>query len=176
MKIYFLFPLLLLSACAGLPPSIANAPATEVSYQQVSLDANSFKDVPVRWGGVIIDVDNEEHDSMLQIVSYPLDYTGRPQVNRTGEGRFVVKSSEFLDPAVYAKDKEITIAGVITGDTELTVGKRIIRVPLLNATAIYLWPKLTNYNYYSPYYGPYPYYPGYYPLYRGGFYGPFFRW
>ena len=126
MKVYFLFPFLLLSACAGLPPSIANAPTTEVSYQQASLDANSFKNVPVRWGGVILDVDNEEHDSLLQIVSYPLDYTGRPQLHRAGEGRFVVKSSEFLDPAVYAKNKEITIAGVIIGDTELTVGKRII--------------------------------------------------
>ncbi|MDP2225181.1 Slp family lipoprotein, partial [Nitrosomonas sp.] len=148
MKIFCLLPLLLLSACTGLPPSIANAPATEVSYRQVSVDSNSFKDVPVRWGGVIIDVENEAHDSMLQIVSYPLDYTGRPQIHRAGEGRFVVKSPEFLDPAVYIKDKEITIAGVITGDTELTVGKRIIRVPLLSATAIYLWPKLTNYNYY----------------------------
>ena len=111
----------------------------------------------------------------MQLACYPQAYAGLPEIHRDGEGRFVVKSPDFLDPEVYIKDKENTIAGVITGDTELTVGKRVIRVPLLSATAIYLWPKLTNYNYYSPYYGPYPYYPGYYPLYRGGFYGPFFR-
>lgn len=174
MKLYHLFPLLLLSACAGLPSPIANAPASDVSYQQASLDPNSFKEVAVRWGGLIIDVENDENTSLLQIVSYPLDFTGRPQLYKAGEGRFVIRSSEFLDPAVYAKDKEITIAGVITGDIERTVGKRMIRVPLLTATAIYLWPNYSSYYDYRPY-GPYPY-PGYYPFYPRGFYSPFYRW
>ena len=44
---------------------------------------------------------------------YPLNYYGRPQLNKPSEGRFVIKSTEFLDPAVYAKDKEITVAGTL---------------------------------------------------------------
>ncbi|WP_295626607.1 Slp family lipoprotein [uncultured Nitrosomonas sp.] len=39
----------------------------------------------------------------------------------------MVKTTEFLDPEVYAKDKEITVAGVIAGDIERTVGKRVIK-------------------------------------------------
>lgn len=177
MRPYLLLSCLLLSACAGLPSAVRDAPAVDVSYYQANRDIHSYKDAPVRWGGVIIDVENEAHSSLIQVLSYPLDYSGRPQLHKPGEGRFVIKSPEFLDPAVYAKDKEITVAGVIEGDIERTVGKRMIRVPLLSATAIYLWPVYhDHYDYRS--YGPYPYfgYPGYYPFYRGGFYGPYYRW
>lgn len=178
MKSYRLLLCLLLSACAGLPQAVREAPVMDVSYYQVSHDINTYKDAPVRWGGVIIDVENQEHFSLMQVLYHPLDYSGRPQLHKTGEGRFVVKSVEFLDPAVYAKDKEITVAGVIQGDIERTVGKRIIQVPLLSATAIHLWPVYPNYYNYRDY-GPYPYYfgyPGFSPFYRGGFYGPYYRW
>jgi len=177
MKLYLLLPCLLLSACAGLPSAVRDAPAVDVSYNQVSRDINNYKDVSVRWGGVIIDVENEEHSSLMQVLFYPLDFSGRPQLNKPGEGRFVIKSPEFLDPAVYSKDKEITVAGVIEGDIERTVGKRTIQVPLLSATAIYLWP--TYYDYYDYRgYGPSPYfgYPGYYPFYWGGYYYGPYRW
>ncbi|MEK6736672.1 MAG: Slp family lipoprotein [Pseudomonadota bacterium] len=179
MKPYLLLPYLLLSACAGLPSAVRDAPAVNVSYYQASRDINGYKDTPVRWGGVIVDVANETHSSLMQVLFYPLDYSGRPQLQKQSEGRFVVESPEFLDPAVYAKDKEITIAGVIKGDIERTVGKRIIRVLLLSATAIYLWQTYHNYyDYHYRGYGAYPYfgYPGFYPFYPGGFYGPYYRW
>lgn len=177
MKSYLILPCLLLSACAGLPPTIGNAPAIQLSYNQVSRDINSYKDVPVRWGGVIIDVENEERSSLMQILFHPLDYRGRPQLYKPGEGRFVVKSTEFLDPVIYAKDKEVTVAGIVIGDIERIVGKKVIQVPLLSATAIYMWPPYRSYYDYRNF-GPYPYfgYPGYYPFYRGGFYGPYYRW
>lgn len=179
MKPNLLLLCLLLSACMGLPSAVRNAPAVDLIYQQVSRDFDSYKDTPVRWGGVIIDVENEEHSSLMQVLFYPLDYSGRPQLHKPGEGRFVVASPEFLDPAVYTKDKEITVAGIIKGNIERTVGKRIIQVPLLSATAIHLWSIYSNqYNYRG--YGPYPYfgypaYPGFYPFYPGGIYSPYYR-
>ena len=96
MKPYLLLSCLLLSACAGLPPAIENAPAVQLSYNQVSRDINSYKDAPVRWGGVIIDVENEAQSSLMQVVFYPLDYSGRPLLHKAGEGRFVVKSPNSL--------------------------------------------------------------------------------
>ncbi|MBY0475506.1 MAG: Slp family lipoprotein [Nitrosomonas sp.] len=174
-----LLPYFLLSGCAGLPPAIGNAPAINVSYNQLSHDINNYKDEPVRWGGVIINVENEKNASLMQVLYYPLDFGGRPQPHKAGEGRFVVKTTEFLDPEVYAKDKEITVVGVIAGDIEQTVGKRIIQVPLLSATAIHLWPINPSYyinrGYGYPYFG-YPAYPGYNPFFGGGFYGPYYRW
>jgi len=174
--IYSPLPFLLLLACTALPPAVEHAPAVQLGYEQVNRAIDQYQGTPVRWGGVIIDVENDENSSLVQVVFHPLDFWGRPQLHKTGQGRFVIKSAEFLDPAVYAKDKEITVAGVLTGKIERTVGKRLIHVPLVTASALYLWPS----DYYdSRQYGPYPYYgyPGYAPFYRGGFYGgPYFRW
>ncbi len=176
MKRHLCLLCVLLSACTGLPANFGNVPTVQLSYQQVSSDIASYRESPVRWGGVIIDVDNEDQVSLMQVVYYPLDYSGRPQLHKPGEGRFVIKSAEFLDPAIYTKDKEITVAGVIIGNIERTVGKRVIQVPLLSATAIHLWPVYPNqYDYRG--YGPYPYfgYPGFYPFYPGGIYSPYYR-
>ncbi|MGH8685383.1 MAG: Slp family lipoprotein, partial [Nitrosospira sp.] len=88
-------------------------PVTNVTYSQASPNLSTYKETSVRWGGVIVDVENEENFTLLQVLSYPLNSYGRPQLNKQTEGRFVIKSTEFLDPAVYAKDKEITVAGTI---------------------------------------------------------------
>ncbi|WP_440233669.1 Slp family lipoprotein, partial [Escherichia coli] len=66
MKRYCIILGLLLNGCTGLPTAIQNAPYMNLSYSQVSSDSNSFKDVPVRWGGVIISVENEAQASLMQ--------------------------------------------------------------------------------------------------------------
>ena len=166
-----------LGACSGLPTAVKNVPVAKITYSEVSQNPNSYKDTSVRWGGVIIDVENEENFTLVQVLSYPLNFSGRPQLTKPSEGRFVIKSSAFLDPAVYAKDKEITVAGKLEGDIERMIGKKTVRLPLLSSKAIYLWPVYRNdpYGYgYSPYYG-YGYYGyGYYGSpYWGGYYRPY---
>ena len=181
MRLHLLPLCVFLSACAGLPSAVRDVPVTKLSYVQASGDPNSYKDTSVRWGGVVIDVENEQNYTLVQVLSYPLGYGGRPQLTKPSEGRFVIKSAEFLDPAVYAKDREITVAGVLQGDIERTIGKKTVRLPLLSATAIYLWPlyQADPYGYgyrgyggwgYSPYYG-YGYYGS--PFYWGGYYRPY---
>ncbi len=147
----------------------------DVPYSQASQSTN--KDASVRWGGVIIEVENEQDSSLVQVLFHPLDSYGRPQLNKPGEGRFVIKSTEFLDPVVYAKDKEVTVAGILAGNIERTIGKRVVRLPLISATAIHLWPPNERDNFYRRGFGDYrfnPYfgYPGY-PFYWRGYYGPY---
>ena len=140
MRLHLLPICLFLSACAGLPSAVKDVPVTKLSYTEASRDPNSYKNTSVRWGGSIIDVDNEQDYTLIQVLSYPLDFTGRPQFSKPSQGRFVIKSSEFLDPAVYAKDREITVAGVLEGDIERTVGKKTVRLPLVSSISMYLWP------------------------------------
>lgn len=162
----------LLNGCTSLPPAVKDFSYVDVPYQSANQDINAYKDVPVRWGGVIIDVENEKDFTLVQVLYYPLDYKGYPQLNKKAEGRFVIESTDFLDPAVYAKNTEITVAGTIKGDIERTIGNKTIRVPLISAEAIYLWPRDYRYSYYRD--GRYAY-PLYYPYF--GYYGsPFYYW
>jgi outer membrane lipoprotein len=172
--------LLLLSACSNLPPAIEKPPLYDISYGEATRNIARFKEAPVRWGGVIIDVENEQNFSLIQVLYYPLSSWGRPDTDDPNEGRFLIKSADFLDPAVYKKDTEITVAGVLKGDIERKVGNKTLRLPLISSTVIHLWPAYA----YAPgsYYGyggygygyPYPYYGYYgYPYYWGGYFSPY---
>jgi outer membrane lipoprotein len=182
MKRYSLLICLLVTACSNLPPAIKNPPLYDITYSQAIQNINNHKHAPVRWGGTIIDVENEQNFTLVQVLSYPLGSSGRPQLDEANEGRFIFKSAKFLDPVVYAKDKEITVAGTLEGDVERTIGKKILRLPLISSTVIYLWPDYYR-NYYGGYggfgygYGYYPYYGYYgYPYYWGGYYRPYRGW
>jgi outer membrane lipoprotein len=168
---------LLLSACSNLPPAIENPPLYDISYSQAIRNIAQFKDAPVRWGGVVIDVENEQNFSLVQVLYYPLNSYGRPRLDKANEGRFLIKSPQFLDPAVYTKDTEITVAGTLKGDVERKVGNKTLRLPLISSSIVYLWPAYVPGNYYGyggfgyayPWYGYY----GYYPYYWGGYYWPY---
>ncbi len=155
MKNYFLLICLLLTACSSVPPTIENPPAFDLSYHSALQDLNRYKNVPVRWGGVVAEVENEQNDSLVQVLFYPLNSYGRPMLDEQPEGRFVVKSTKFLDPLIYAKNSEITVAGTLNGSTDSTVGKKVMSVPLVVATTLYLWPDYNSNNYYG--YGGYGY-------------------
>ena len=183
MKYPFLFfTCFLLVACSNLPPAIEDPPAYDLSYQEVIPNIAKFKNAPMRWGGTIVEVENEPSFSAIQILLYPLGSHGRPDLDEPNQGRFVAKSPEFLDPAVYKKDTSITVAGVIEGDTERKVGNKLLRLPLVAAKQIHLWPEPYYYNNYYGGYGGFGYggfgYPyggfyGYYPYYWGGYYRPY---
>lgn len=172
MKRYLLTVCLLLSACSSVPVAIQNPPLYDLSYVEAIQKISNYKDAPVRWGGVIVDVENEQNFTLVQVLYYPLDSDGEPRTDKSSAGRFVFKTQQFLDPAIYTKNADITVAGTLTGDIERTIGKKVMRLPLISATTIYLWPvyEYDSYYYdgfgygygYNPYYGGYPYYWGSY--------------
>ncbi len=130
MRVHLLFLCLLLGACV-MPIAINDTRVADISYSQAIQSLDSNKDVLVRWGGIIIDVENEKKFSMLQVKFYPLNYLGRPQLDKSSEGHFAIKGAEFPNPVVYAKNMEITVVGTLKGAIERTVDEEIIRVPLI---------------------------------------------
>lgn len=175
MKSYALVFCLLLTACSHLPPAIENAPLYDVSYQQAAQNITHYKDAPVRWGGVIVEVENEQNASLVQVLYYPLNGYGKPQTDETNPGRFVFKTEKFLDPAIYSKNSLVTVAGNLAGNIDCVIGKKNLSLPLINASTIYLWPPQID-NYYGQAgfgFGYYPYGYGAYPYYWRPYYRPF---
>jgi len=166
-----LFLLLILSACSSTPSVIRDFSAVDIPYQLANQNTDSYQNTPIRWGGTVIEVENEADSSLMQVLYYPLDRDGFPQTSQTGEGRFAVKTSDFLDPAILKKDSKVTVTGKLTGKIERMVGNKLIRIPLITSEAIYLWPK--NHDVDRTYgYGRYPYgYFGYHPFFFRGYYG-----
>jgi outer membrane lipoprotein len=130
MRTCLLLFCLLLGACVA-PIVNKDVGVVEITYSQALQVLNSKEDVLVRWGGIIIEVQNEEKFSILQVKFYPLNYLGRPQIDKLSEGHFVIKGAEFPNPVVYAENMEITVVGTLKGNIERTVDGEIVRVPLI---------------------------------------------
>ena len=171
MKRAILFIYLLLTACSSLPPTIENPPVFDLSYSTANQEPTRYKNMPVRWGGIIAEVENEQNASFMQVLLYPLNSYGRPLLNEQPQGRFVVKSDKFLDPLVYAKKSEITVAGMLTGSINRTIGKKTVTLPLVSSSTLYLWPVYDYGNYYGGY-GYYPY--GGFGGFGGYYYSPYY--
>lgn len=149
MRLYLIFIYLLLGACTTLPPAFDDEKTKDISYSQVSADLDSYQDATIRWGGVIVDIEDDENFSWMQVSYYPLDYYGRPVLDKPSEGRFVIKTEKFHGATPYAADREITVVGVIDGKIERKIGDKYISSPLIKTTAIHLWPINYRGNYYS---------------------------
>lgn len=159
-RLLLLILLLSLNACSNLSPAIRNAPSMDLKPEQVLQNPGHYRGEPVRWGGIIIGVENENEVSRLQILSYPLNYYGRPHTSREYGSRFIVESKKFLDPAIFKLETEITIAGTVLGEVKRMIDKKTLTLPLISLKEVHLWPPRYYYNdfYYDDYFYR-PYYP-----------------
>jgi outer membrane lipoprotein len=169
---------LLLSACASqVPLLIRQAPTDSPSLVQVRAQVEDYVGQSVRWGGLLIATDNQEHASRLTVLAWPLGSDGKPRHSDDSDGRFIAIVPGFLDPAVYVANRLVTITGTLAhAETEL-VGEHPYAYPVVEAQAWYLWPESAAsrnaYPYsgwYDPWYGPWWYSPWYDPWYSPGWY------
>ena len=158
---------LLVAGCATVPEAIRTPPPDDLQPAAVRLEPERYRDAVVRWGGVIAAVHNDADETVLEIVARRLDSQGRPRDEDRSDGRFLARTSGFLDPAIYATGRELTVRGVVEGMVEQPIGEYRYRYPKLRAEQLYLWPVRLppepNYRY-DPYW-PYIWYPWYRPYY-----------
>lgn len=161
--------LLILPACATqVPKIIKEAPAEDVSLTRIQTHPDKHIGKMVRWGGSIISTQNLKNKTELTILAKPLDTYGEPVEGDRSYGRFIAVLDNFLDPAIYAAGRSITIYGRFEKLLDKKIDNFPYRYPLVNIQHLYLWEVPEKYNYYDypywydpwyPYWGPYYYRP-----------------
>lgn len=168
--IALLFSLLTVSGCATqLAKPINQKIDNNPSLMQVKNNVESYQNTMVRWGGAIAGTFNEEQNTLIEIVSRPLDAQGRPRESDDTQGRFIARVNGFLDPVVFSSGRELTVVGKITGHEKRMIDSYEYDYVTVAVDTFKLWPVIDKrqYNHYDPFwYGPwYPYYrwPYHYP-------------
>jgi len=153
--------ILAISGCSSVISRDIREGATRVTgFSDVRENPDKYQGQTIIIGGVIVNTINHENESTtLVVLAYPLDWTGWPETGGKDEGRFMVKSKEFLDPALYSNGRKVTVAGVVTGIEFAPVGNTKYRYVVMESRQIYLWPRREYYYYYPDY----PYHPYWYP-------------
>ncbi len=149
MKCFLTLIYLLLAGCAALPPAFNDARVARVSYAQAVSETQKYQNEYVKWGGVVVDVKQEKNGELMRVMFYPLDFYGRPQLDQTAEGYFLLKNPDSSDQSALYENKEIVAIGVIEGKTESMDNHGDTAIPLIRATAIHAWPDAYHGNYYQ---------------------------
>jgi outer membrane lipoprotein len=109
-------------------------------------------------GGEIIETRPRAGLTEIELLSRRLRVDDSPEPSDRSDGRVLVRSRSFLDPAVFASGRRITVVGTVTGAEERRVGDLPYVYPVIEVERIRLWPVAAAYTYYDPYWpywGPY---------------------
>ena len=128
-------------------------------------------------GGVIVDTKLAETGSQIEALFIPVNAYGDLKDTGWYQGRFLAiysRSKGLLDPLIYKKGREITLAGDFIGVRKGKIDELEYTYPVFEIRQIYLWEENRLYPYVWPY--PYYYYYPYYPYYYQPFlYDPWMR-
>lgn len=157
---------LLVSGCASnIPQEIQDPPIADPTVNQVRDNIDEYTGSTVRWGGIIASVENRENETWIEVVAQDLGSYGQPQEEDSSYGRFLVRIEKFIDPQIYAKGRELTVAGVVESRIVRPIGEHPYTYPLIRATSHYLWPEYAERdrrsNYFLRYHYGHPFYHGY---------------
>ncbi len=127
--------IVLLAGCASVPqPLRGEFSATQPGAAIGTTDS-------VRWGGRVIEVLSTNDESCVEVVGLPLDRSARPLDNDDEIGRFRACKPGFLDPAIFAPGREVTVTGRVDGEVTRQLGEYTYRMPRVVADSVLLWPE-----------------------------------
>ena len=100
-----------------------------------------------------------------------MDRRGWPVTPEKPGDRFLARSDEILDPALYAEGKKVTLTGTVIGSETRTLGQAPYPYPIFAIGEIRLWSEEESQQRLYPYrYNPYD--PGYYSPYGHPYWYP----
>jgi outer membrane lipoprotein len=174
-----LWPILLavlVGGCAtAFPEAVMRTVDTRITVDDLLRDPAAHKGARVIVGGEILATQPRSGLTEIEILARRLRGDDSPERSDRSPGRLLLRTAEFLDPAVYAAGRRITAIGEVAGADERKIGEVPYRYPVITVERIRLWPQdvVIGRSYY-PYpwgFGPYGYGPFYDPFYDPFYYG-----
>ena len=127
-------------AVAPFPEELTRSVNRSIGVAQLRAESTAST-VRVILGGEILATLPKPGSTEIEILSRPLDRGDAPERTDVSQGRFLALTREFLDPAIYARGRRITVLGTATGSEERMVGDRPYTYPVIDAEQIKLWPR-----------------------------------
>jgi outer membrane lipoprotein len=132
--------LMLLTACAPvISQTTMSTVDKSVSFTALQQNPDAFKGRVVLLGGQIIGTTVKANETWVEVLEKPLDYQQKPSYADQSSGRFLVRLQGFLDPAIYASGRMLTVAGQVEGKAIRPIKEVQYTYPVLYAQEHYLW-------------------------------------
>jgi outer membrane lipoprotein len=142
LSMLLVFILLLGAACAT---GISQQARAQVTYSEkfsvLQERPSAYLGQVVMFGGKILETKASSTSSEITVLQLPLGTSDRPQDGDRSEGRFLLRSVQFLDPAVYRTGLLLTAVGRVTGSEVRPIGGLDYAYPVVDVIEIKLWPE-----------------------------------
>ncbi len=159
------FPVILILLCAAvtscapvLRHDLMEAGIREFSLPDVVKSPDAYEGKLFVFGGIIVTTKATPEGSLIEALLVPVNARGYLKDVDAPQNRFLAlfpKESGFLDPIIFKKNREITIAAEFKGLREGEIDEMLYTYPFFVIRQLYLWAERPEY--YWPYYEPYPY-------------------
>lgn len=145
MRVRALVAMVVVAGCATPPFPAALARSADRGLTLHALRSNPAGHLGSRviLGGEVLATTPKPGETEIVVLSRPLDAGDVPERTDNTSGRFLVRAPEFLDPAVYAPGRRLTVLGTVAGHSERRVGDMPYTYPVISAERIKLWPRET---------------------------------
>lgn len=166
----------LVGGCASaFPGEVMRTVDSRISADDLRRDPDAFRGARVIVGGDILSTLPKPGETEIELLARRLRDDDSPERSDRSPGRLLLRSADFLDPAVYAAGRRISVIGTVSGVEERKVGELPYRYPVIAVERIRLWAQdVAQYGAYYPW-GAWPYDPySFGPYYLGPpyYFGP----
>ncbi len=132
--------LMLLCACAPvISQTTMSTVDRSVSFTALQQNPDAYRGRVVLLGGQIIATTVRADETWVEVLEKSLDYQQKPSDTDQSSGRFLVRFPGFLDPAIYAAGRKLTVAGQVEGKVVRPIKEIQYTYPVLDAREHYLW-------------------------------------
>lgn len=176
-----ILPFMLFACAPVLDRELISKGELNPSLSQLRANPEAYKGQLFILGGVIVEARLVPEGSQVEILALSVDSRGYPEEGTRGraKGRYIAiypRENGLLDPIVYKKGRQVTIAGQLIGTRTGKIDDLEYVYPVFEIRQIHLWA--SEYYPYYPYRYPYSYYYPYadplwyYPYWRPGYWPP----
>jgi len=131
---------LFMAACTkGISKQARSQVTFSGDFAELQRNPDDHKDEIVLLGGKIIDTKVNATSSEIIVLQLPLGVGDRPQVGDQSAGRFLIRSKQLLDPALYRKGMAITVVGRLVGNETRTIDEFKYNYPVIEPIEVKLW-------------------------------------
>ena len=138
--LFILGVLFLLSSCAtAISKDQLQTVDPAITFPALLKNPEGFKGKNVLLGGQIVNTQVKEGETWVEVLQKPLDWQQQPKDTDESLGRFLIRFSDFRDPAIYAAGRKITVLGEVLGRKVLPLKELEYSYPVLVPRESHLW-------------------------------------
>lgn len=140
-KVLFLWLVLAFTACGG---GISQQARDQVTYTgpfaELQQAPANYRGAMVLLGGKVIETLTKAGATELVVLQLDIGSRDRPLDNDQSQGRFLIRSARFIDPALFPPGTLITVVGRLEGSESRPIGEMPYTYPVIAPAEMKKWP------------------------------------